>query len=151
MPTDATVSIRRAVAADADALTALTRSSGAYAGVYRVILDGYAITPDQIARDELHVAIADGCLLGYYSLVIDADDAELDLLFVADAAQGRGVGALLVDHMKQRAGARGARRVRIVSHPPAEAFYLRMGARRIGEQPPRGRVTWSRPLLELAV
>ena len=151
MPTDTTIRIRRAVATDADALTALTQRSRAYDGPYRAILDGYAITPAQIARDELHVAVAaDDCVLGYYSLVIDADGVELDLLFVDDAAQGRGVGALLFGHMKERAAARGARNVRIVSHPPAEAFYLRMGARRIGEQPPRGRVTWPRPLLEFA-
>jgi GNAT superfamily N-acetyltransferase len=150
VPTDPTVRIRRAVAADADALTALTQRSRAYDGPYRTILDGYAITPAQIARDEVHVAVDDAWLLGYFSLVVGADTgAELDLLFVDDAAQGRGVGALLFAHMRLCATARGVHNVRIVSHPPAEAFYLRMGARRVGEQPPHGRVTWSRPLLEL--
>ena len=150
MPTDAGVRLRRARAPDAHALTVLTHASSAYDGAYRAILDGYAITPAQIARDELHVAIADdGNVLGYYSLVVDEDDAELDLLFVDDAAQGRGIGALLFGHMRATARALGARRVRIVSHPPAESFYLRMGAVRIGERPPRGRVAWPRPLLEL--
>jgi GNAT superfamily N-acetyltransferase len=153
VPTDAGVGIRRAVAADADTLTALTHASGAYAGVYRAILDGYAITPAQVERDEMYVAIdADGRVLGYYSLVLDpAGGAELDLLFVDDAAQGRGLGGLLFAHMQQRAAALGIARVRIVSHPPSETFYLRMGALRVGEQAPRGRVTWSRPLLELAI
>ena len=153
MPTDAVARIRRAVAADAERLTALTQASGAYAGPFRAILDGYVITPAQIERDEVHVAVdPDGDVLGYYSLVIDpVDGAELDLLFVDDTAQGRGLGALLFAHMRQRADACGVSRVRIVSHPPSESFYLRMGAVRIGEQPPRGRVTWARPLLELAV
>ncbi|NUS37935.1 MAG: GNAT family N-acetyltransferase [Lysobacter sp.] len=152
VPTDPTVHIRRAVGADADALTALTQRSRAYEGRYRAILEGYAITAAQVARDACHAAFdEDGGLLGYYSLVHDrvAGDAELDLLFVDDAAQGRGVGALLFAHMRKTARALGAHRVRIVSHPPAEPFYLRMGAVRVGEQPPRGRVAWARPLLEL--
>ena len=152
MPTDAGIGIRRAVATDAETLTTLTHASSAYAGAYRAILVGYAITPAQVERDELHVAVdGDGRVLGYYSLVTDADCAELDLLFVDDAAQGRGLGALLFAHMRQRAAALGIPRVRIVSHPPSEAFYLRMGAVRVGEQPPRGRVGWSRPVLDLVV
>lgn len=153
MPTDAVLRVRRAIAADADALTALTQASRAYDGPYRAILDGYAVTPAQISRDELHVAIGDDeRVVGYYSLVVDgAGEAELDLLFVDDTAQGRGIGALLFSHMRQCALACGTRRVRIISHPPSENFYLRMGARRVGEQPPSGRVTWTRPVLELAV
>lgn len=152
MPTDAGVRIRRATAADADALTALTHASRAYDGAYRAILDGYALTPAQLERDAVHVAVDDdAALLGYYSLVHDAEAraAELDLLFVDDAAQGRGIGALLFAHMRATARALGVARLRIVSHPPAERFYLRMGAVRIGEQAPRGRVAWARPLLEL--
>ena len=152
MPSDEGVRIRRAVAADAERLTALTQASTAYAGAYRAILDGYTVTPAQIERDEVHLAVDSvGRLLGYYSLVETADGAELDLLFVDDAAQGRGLGAALFVHMRERARSLGVPRVRIVSHPPSEPFYLRMGATRIGEQPPRGRVTWTRPLLELTV
>lgn len=153
MPTEAGVRIRRAAAADAAALTALTHASSAYDGPYRAILEGYALTPAQIERDLVHVAIdGDGTPLGYYSLVqgVAPQEAELDLLFVADAAQGRGIGARLFAHMRRAARALGVRRVRIVSHPPAEAFYLRMGAKRIGERAPGGRVAWVRPLLELA-
>ena len=151
MRIDSNIRIRRATASDAERLTALTQASSAYDGPFRVILDGYAITPAQIERDELHVAVdPDGRVLGYYSLVIaSAGDAELDLLFVDDAAQGRGLGALLFEHMRVCAGARGAKHVRIVSHPPSEAFYLRMGAVPIGEQPPRGRVVWTRPILAI--
>lgn len=149
--TSPAVRIRRAIAADADALTRLTQASRAYDGPYRAILEGYAITPAQIAHAELHVAIGDGeRVLGYYSLVVGtAGEAELDLLFVDDTAQGRGIGALLFAHMRQCAAQRGAGIVRIVSHPPSETFYLRMGARRVGEQLPSGRVTWSRPVLEI--
>ena len=143
--------IRRAVRADAADLTALMLSSRAYQGDYAAILDGYAITAGQIARDEIHLTEDDGTLLGFYSLVRQDGTAELDLMFTADAAQGRGVGRKLFAHMRERAHMLGVTTVRIVAHPPAEGFYLRMGAQRIGEQPARGKVAWTRPLLELAI
>ena len=49
------------------------------------------------------------------------------------------------------ARASGVRAVKSVSHPPAEGFYLRMGARRIGTILPGGRVGWPRPLLSLPI
>ena len=143
--------VRRAVAPDAQALTDLTQSSTAYAGEYGAILDGLVITPAQVERDLYYLVEDDhGGTVGYYSLIAHDDGlAELDLLFVADHAQGGGLGALLFRHMVMVAREHGFTRVRIVSHPPAEPFYLRMGAQRVGTQPPQGRVTWSRPLLEL--
>lgn len=143
--------VRRAVAADAQALTDLTQSSSAYAGEYRAILEGLAISPALVERDLYYLVEDDhGGTIGYYSLIAHDDGlAELDLLFVADHAQGGGLGALLFRHMVVVAREHGFDRVRIVSHPPAEEFYLLMGARRVGTQPARGRVTWERPVLEI--
>ncbi len=48
----------------------------------------------------------------------------------------------------------GIERIQIVSHPPAEAFYRSVGAVgavHVGEIPPAGRITWSRPLLRLDI
>jgi hypothetical protein len=45
----------------------------------------------------------------------------------------------------------GARCVHIVSHPPAEPFYRSLGAPRVGEVVPFGRVAWPRPLLRLDI
>jgi hypothetical protein len=40
----------------------------------------------------------------------------------------------------------GLKGVRVVSHPPAEGFYRRVGARRIGTVPAKPPVTtWERP------
>ncbi|MFE2318428.1 GNAT family N-acetyltransferase [Streptomyces sp. NPDC059441] len=70
------------------------------------------------------------------------------MLFVADEAQGRGVGRLLVDHMIEQTRQSGLAGVRVVSHPPAEGFYRRRGARRIGTVPAKPPVTtWERPEL----
>jgi GNAT superfamily N-acetyltransferase len=91
-----------------------------------------------------------GQVLGFYSLVLAPP--ELDLLFVADEAQGRGIGRLLVAHMQSEARAAGLDRVRVVSHLPAEDFYHRAGAVRIGTalaNPPA--VPWDRPEFEFRV
>jgi hypothetical protein len=60
------------------------------------------------------------------------------------------MGALMFSHAVATLRAGGARRLRIASDPYAEGFYLKMGARRVGEWPstPRGRTL---PLLMLEV
>lgn len=139
--------IRRATAADHGAINEIVQGSSAYQGAYRPMLDGYEVTERQIVGEETWLA-EDGDVLGFYSLVL-GDQPELDLMFVADAAQGRGVGRVLFDHMRALAKARGAGSVKIVSHPPALNFYRRMGAIEVGLAYPVGNVTWARPVLLL--
>lgn len=142
--------IRRANPDDAAALTALMHASAAYSGHYASILDGYALTPDQVARDEIFLVESDAGIAGLFSLTLGGEP-ELDLMFVADGAQGSGLGALLFDHMKAVARRMGVGTVRIVSHPPALGFYERMGAKRAGTLPPTAKAPWERPILHLSV
>ncbi|MFI8490725.1 GNAT family N-acetyltransferase [Streptomyces rubrogriseus] len=153
-PVSPPITIRRAVARDAKRLTRLVRGSGAYAGRYAAAVAGYRVGPDYIEAHRVFVAVgADGQggrVLGFYSLVLAPP--ELDLLFVADEAQGRGIGRLLVAHMRAEARAAGLDRVRVVSHLPAEGFYHRAGAVRTGTalaSPPA--VPWDRPEFEFRV
>ncbi|MCT7352804.1 GNAT family N-acetyltransferase [Streptomyces sp. 15-116A] len=148
------ITIRRAVARDAGRLTRLVRGSGAYAGQYAAAVAGYRVGPDYIEAHRVFVAVgADeqgDRILGFYSLVLAPP--ELDLLFVADHAQGRGTGRLLVAHMQSEARAAGLERVKVVSHPPAEGFYHRAGAVRTGTalaNPPA--VPWDRPEFEFRI
>ncbi|MGW0859035.1 GNAT family N-acetyltransferase [Streptomyces sp. NPDC002690] len=98
-------------------------------------------------------------LLGFYSLVLDAGEphgpaatGELDLMFVADAAQGHGIGRRLVAHLRQEAARAGLDAVRVVSHPPSEGFYRRVGAERTGTVPANPPyVMWDRPELMLPI
>jgi GNAT superfamily N-acetyltransferase len=142
--------IRRAAADDLPALDALMRSVSAYHGDYAPMLAGYAMTAAQFETDLVFVAEADGRPLGFYSLIVDGEP-ELDLMFVADETQGTGLGARLFEHMADQARARGVDAVKIIANPPAEGFYLRMGARRIGTKRPKGRVTWPQPILYLSL
>lgn len=142
--------IRRASAEDAPTLNAIVHNSESHKGDYAPMLDGYEITAEQIARDEIHLAEENGATLGFYSLMLGAAP-ELDLLFVDDAAQGRGIGRLLMKHMTELAARHGVAAVKIVSHPPAADFYRGLGAIDVGYAYPMGRVTWVRPIFSLAV
>ncbi len=140
--------IRRATAEDLPTVDALMRAVSAYHGDYAPMLTGYALTAAQFASDLVFVAEVDGTPMGFYSLIVEGEP-ELDLMFVADAAQGTGLGARLFAHMAEQARALGIDAVKIVSNPPAEGFYLRQGAQRIGTKRPKGRVTWTQPILYL--
>lgn len=146
----AAVMVRPACWADADALTALMKASSAYSGQYALLLDGYRVSEEQIARDHFAVAEGEGRVLGFYSLTF-GEEPELDLLFVADSAQGLGIGRILMGDLITTARARGIAAVKIISHPPSVGFYRRQGAVQIGIKPPSGRAAWERPILTLPI
>jgi predicted N-acetyltransferase YhbS len=141
--------IRPAQASDCPVLTQIVRNSSAYDGEYRRMVANIIITPEQIARDVMFVAEEGGLVLGFYSLKTDRVEAELDYMFVDDKSRGTGLGRALWSHMLAEAQARGFESVKIVSHPPAEEFYRRMGARSVGVIGPSGRAAWSRPLMKI--
>ncbi|MEI5103452.1 GNAT family N-acetyltransferase [Streptomyces sp. PmtG] len=143
--------IRRAAAPDAEHLTALMRRSSAYQGAYASMVSDYQVTAGYLARHRVFVAVDAGDRpLGFYALVVEPP--ELDLAFVADEAQGTGIGRLLMEHMLGEARAAGLASVRVVSHPPAEAFYRRLGGERVGTVAPSPpKVPWERPELRFTL
>jgi GNAT superfamily N-acetyltransferase len=154
--TTAGFAIRDAHPADAPVLTRIVRSSGAYSGPYRALVAPLTINENYLATNPTRTCVDDrGLVAGFASLLLPGrgtdGEAELDFLFVADDQQGRGIGRALMTDITARALRLGARCIHIVSHPPAEPFYRSLGALRVGEVPPSGRVTWSRPLLRLDI
>ncbi|MFD6532517.1 GNAT family N-acetyltransferase [Streptomyces sp. NPDC060184] len=155
------VLVRRAVARDAKRLTRLVRASRAYEGPWAPMVEGYRVGPDYIETHRVFVAVDGdgGPVLGFYSLVLGPGHAgapgatgELDLMFVADAAQGRGIGRCLIAHLREEAGRAGLDAVRVVSHPPSEGFYRSVGAERTGTAPATPPyVMWDRPELMLPI
>lgn len=113
---------------------------------------GYRVGHDYVETHRVFVAVGETSerLFGFYSLIVDPP--ELDLMFVSDDVQGAGIGRLLIEHLTDEAHLAGLTEVRIVSHPPAEGFYLSVGARRAGTvraAPPA--VMWDRPELVLPI
>ena len=143
--------IRRARPDDRASLVALMEQSNGYeAPAARAMIA--AFIPDWTfgETDEVWLDEEAGEVMGFHQLIPhDGTALELDLFFTANAAQGKGVGRRLFDHMAQRARALGATAVVISSNPQAAAFYRRMGAVDIGVSPPVGEITWERPKLRL--
>jgi GNAT superfamily N-acetyltransferase len=71
-------------------------------------------------------------IAGFYGFEPEDGGVGLDYLFVEPALIGRGIGSRLWRHAVATARRLGYPALIVVSDPHAEAFYLRMGARRIG-------------------
>ena len=88
--------------------------------------------------------------VGVCALVCTDARCTLEHFWVEPAHHGRGVGRTLFAHAVRVARSRGAARIRIVSDPFAEGFYLRLGAERVGIESvlPAGREL---PVLEFVI
>ena len=95
--------------------------------------ESLTITPEFIDHNEVYAAVADEGVIGFYALSGEGSEMELEHLWVLPEFIGTGVGRALFDHAVSRAAASGAEVLGIESDPNAEGFYLRMGARRVGE------------------
>jgi GNAT superfamily N-acetyltransferase len=148
------VVIRRALPADGRALTRLAHAAKRLwkypEDWIRLWRDSLTVTPVFIERHPVWCAARGARVLGFYALSGVGAARELEHFWIAPSHIGRGMGALMFSHAVATLSADGARRLRIASDPYAEGFYLRMGARPVGEWPstPRGRTL---PLLVLEV
>lgn len=105
-------------------------------------------TPEQVAGDGFQIAER-GAIVGFYRLAGHGSDIELSDLFVDPAHIRTGIGALLWRHMCRAPRVAGVVRVHLAADPHAEAFYLAMGARRIGETPSTVLAGRSLPLMAI--
>jgi hypothetical protein len=74
-------------------------------------------------------------VVGFYLLAGGPPEAELAQMFVEPSHIGAGVGRTLWANAVETAAALGVERITIDADPHAEAFYLAMGAVRVGEVP----------------
>lgn len=99
-----------------------------------VWLPTLSITPEFIAQHLVYMAVDDAGPIGFYALVLDGAQAELEHLWVMPAHIGCGVGRALFEHAMRQAAAHQAKSLAVTADPNAEGFYLHMGARRIGQK-----------------
>jgi len=81
----------------------------------------------------------------------DAVLAVLEHLWVLPSVQRLGIGRALFEKCSEAARQDGCRVMQIVSDPPAEAFYRKLGAKLIGERPSRIRGGPAFSVLEVAL
>lgn len=131
--------IRRARDDEAGALTAIARAAKRHWGYPEAWVarwrDALTVTPAYVRGHPLFVAADEDRPRGFYALAMDGDKAVLDHLWIEPGWMGRGIGRELFSHAARTARGLGAARLEIDSDPHAEGFYLRMGARRVGQVP----------------
>ena len=131
------VEVRRASPGDAEVLTRIAFAAKRYWGYPERWISHWSesltITPEFVRDNEVYAAVLGGEPFGFYALAGTGHELELDHLWVSPAWIGSGTGRLLFEHAMDRAASRGAKHVEIEADPNAEGFYLRMGARRTGE------------------
>src|SRR3712207_3444076 len=66
------------------------------------------ITPEFVGRNEVYAATLNGEILGFYALVGEGRELQLEHLWVSPERIGTGVGRLLFDHAVRRAASLGA-------------------------------------------
>ena len=146
--------IRRALAADAAALTAVAHASKRHWGYPEAWIALWrrdlTLTPELIERHPVHCAVDGETIVGFHGLVFAGAHCELEHFWVLPRRIGTGTGRRLFAHAVGQCRAIGAERLLITADPNAEGFYARLGARRVGEVPstPAGRRL---PRLELLV
>ena len=132
-----TITIRRAELEEAACLTEIAFAAKRHWRYPESWLEAWredlTITTEFIARHEVFVAVEQDKPIGFYALVTSDDKTELDHLWVLPERIGEGVGRQLLAHALGRAAALNIAIIEIVSDPNAEAFYLKAGARKIGE------------------
>ena len=95
--------------------------------------ESLTVTPEFVRDNEVYAAVSGGEPFGFYALTGTDRERELEHLWVSPAWIGSGAGRLLFEHAMDRAASQGAKLVKIEADPNAEGFYLRMGARLVGE------------------
>ena len=148
------ISIRPARSEEAAGLSALAMESKASWGYSDAFMaacrDELMVTADDLscASSAYFVAEDQHGIAGYYGLV-DEQDMELEALFVSPTRMRQGIGQALIGHAKTEASRRGRHRIVIQGDPNAEAFYLAVGATRIGVRPSDSIAGRHLPLFEL--
>ena len=136
------VHIRRARPDEAEVLTEIAHAAKRHWGYPENWIEHWkadlTITPDFIRNNEMYVAIAGEeivgcCAIAFSDSPTGNSPAELEHMWIRPEHMGTGVGRALFIHVRERAADLKVAVLEISADPNAEGFYLRMGARRVGE------------------
>ncbi|WP_377866082.1 GNAT family N-acetyltransferase [Bacillus sp. R86525] len=91
------------------------------------------ITEEYIKSNFVYVLENDNTKIGFFSFL--RDDNALDFLYMHHSYKGKGYGKILWEFVIEQANELGIKSFTIDSDPNAKEFYLKMGAKLIGETP----------------
>ena|SRR5918993_5579881 len=133
------MTIRRATADDADALSDLAHRAKAHWGYpvhwMREWDAQLTIIPGYLELHDVWVSEQDGAIAGMCALEDRGDRSNLEHVWVEPALHGHGIGRALVMHALEEARRRHHGVVELLADPFASGFYERLGARRAGHVP----------------
>ena len=92
------------------------------------------ITSHYLETEQVCVAEIEGEVIGFAGLSFSDHGRHIEHLWLLPGYMGRGLGRKLFEEVIRLARHEGTRKLFIQSDPNAEAFYVKMGAIRIGQE-----------------
>lgn len=130
--------IKKAVAKDAEELTALTLRSKSHWNYSKEQIEGWkqdlTINTEHIKRNNIYKFVDNGFLIGFYSYKIEKDEViRLGFFFIEPKYIGKGYGGKMISDFLERIKKEGFKRVVLDADPNAANFYKGHGFRVIGK------------------
>lgn len=91
------------------------------------------ISEEYITTNEVWMMLDEEKPIAFYSISQSEEGCELGHLWVLPEYIGKGIGKQLFNHVRERCKVLDIHRLIIYSDPNAQAFYEKMGAKKIGE------------------
>lgn len=127
----------RAEPSQAAALSVLAIESKGHWGYPKLLLElwrkNLRIESEYISSHFVRTVVANGETVGFFAIKRESDGSILDHLWLLPKVIGKGIGGLAFRKIEEDCRTLGIREFNIVSDPNAEGFYLRQGAKRVGE------------------
>ncbi len=131
------IQFRRAVPEESQLLTDIALKSKAYWGYSEAFMKECEILlhipSDRISNDLVFIIVVDGRVVGFYALLQDKIEAQLEDFFLDPSYIGEGLGKRMWYHMVSVARSHLIEKIVWDSDPYAAPFYERMGAEKIGD------------------
>ncbi|AJG61307.1 GNAT family N-acetyltransferase [Bacillus cereus] len=129
--------IRNALLSEANELSELALHSKATWNYSQAFIlackEDLTITDEYIKNNFVYVLENDNTMIGFFSFL--RNENALDFLYIHPRYKGKGYGKILWEYVIQQANELGIKSFTIDSDPNAKGFYLKMGAKLIGETP----------------
>ncbi|MFK4292347.1 GNAT family N-acetyltransferase [Bacillus sp. RC250] len=127
--------IRKALLSEANELSELALHSKAtwnYSEEFILACKGdLTVTEEYIKNNFVYVLENDNTKIGFFSFL--RDDNALDFLYIHPRFKGKGYGKILWENVIEKAKEQGLKSFTIDSDPNVKGYYLKMGAKLIGE------------------
>jgi ribosomal protein S18 acetylase RimI-like enzyme len=132
------ISIRPVLPEEAPLLTQIALAAKRYWGYperwIEIWTPQLTFNPEYFGSNASWVAVEDGRLVAFYTLLEANDIASIENLWVLPEFMGKGVGRRLFLHAVETARSRGYRTLQLEADPNAVGFYERMGMHKTGER-----------------